>query len=74
MHMDFGGHDTLDTGNILYGIPFSVVDSNPVKGQQFPPGPTLWDEDNYDGEIDEDAGELLRGSHDVKAPMPTIPL
>lgn len=56
MHADFGGHEVDTGGIILYGIPFITVDSNPVKGQQFPPGPTLWDEDDYGDEIDRNAG------------------
>jgi hypothetical protein len=56
MHADFGGHEVDTGGIILYGIPFITVDSNRVKGQQFPPGPTLWDEDDYGDEIDRNAG------------------
>jgi hypothetical protein len=40
MHADFASSDNTGAGVINYGIPFSIVDSDPAKGQAFPPGPT----------------------------------
>jgi len=55
MHADFCGSE----GSIYYGIPFVTVDSDPLKAQTFPPGPTSFV--TYPTESDKLAGEVVVG-------------
>ena len=54
MHADFAGYDNTGAGLIYYGVPFVGVDSDPLRGQKFPMGPT--DFNLYPTESDVRAG------------------